>query len=511
MDSPGITDNQVTAKAGKKEWLGLAVLTLPTLLVSMDMTVMYLVVPAVSESLRPGSAELLWITDIYGFLEAGLLITMGTVGDRIGRRRLLFIGGTAFALASLLTAYSATVGMLIAARALLGMAGASLLPSTLSLIRNLFYDHKQRTQALGIFTTTFSAGIMIGPLIGGVLVNHFGWGSVFLIAVPVMGLFLLLAPFLLPEFKDPVAGRFDILSAALSIIAVLSGIYGIKQLAEQGVHSLSFLFILAGIITAILFYQRQKKITDPLIDLRLFRDKAFTTTLLCMFIALFCWAGLFLFISQELQLIIGLDAFHAGLWSIFGAAGSVISCSLVPLLVGYIHRIYLLITGLLIMATGMLIMSAMASQSFTLTLLITSLVLLSSGCGIAVTLGHDIVMSRANPQQAGAAASLTETCTTFGGALGIALLGSIGTAIYRAGVGNALSGDMPPSIIESAQTTLGGALVTAEKLPLPLQTQIVNSAHTAFGHSFNAVAGISALLMIGMAIIVFVRMKRPGE
>ncbi|MEP7372075.1 MAG: MFS transporter [Chitinophagaceae bacterium] len=510
MDPASVIKEQAIIKAGKREWLGLAVLALPTLLVSMDMTVMYLVVPAISESLRPGSAELLWITDIYGFLEAGLLITMGTAGDRIGRRRLLFIGGTAFALASVLTAYSTTVAMLIVARAVLGMAGASLLPSTLSLIRNLFHDHKQRTQALGIFTTTFSAGIMIGPLIGGVLVNHFGWGSVFLIAVPVMGLFLLLAPFLLPEFKDPVAGRFDILSAALSIVAVLSGIYGIKRLAEHGIDSLSFLFIPAGIITAILFYQRQKKISDPLIDLRLLHDKAFTTTLLCMFIALFCWAGLFLFISQELQLVIGLDAFHAGLWSIFGAAGSVISCSLVPLLTGHIHRIYLLVAGLLIMAMGMLIMYAMASQSFRLPLLITSLVLLSSGCGIAVTLGHDIVMGRANPRQAGSAASLTETCTTFGGALGIALLGSIGTAIYRGRIGNALSGDLSSSIIESAQTTLGGALVTAEKLSSPIQTQLVNSAHSAFGHSFSTVAGISALLTIGMAVIVLFRMKKSG-
>lgn len=507
MDSGSIIEEGVPVKAGRKEWLGLAVLTLPTLLVSMDMTVMYLVIPAVSESLRPGSAELLWITDIYGFLEAGLLITMGTVGDRIGRRRLLFIGGTAFALASVLTAYSNTVGMLIAARALLGMAGASLLPSTLSLIRNLFHDRKQRTQALGIFTTTFSAGIMIGPLIGGVLVNHFGWGSVFLIAVPIMGLFLLLAPFLLPEFKDPVAGRFDIFSAVLSIASVLSGIYGIKRLAENGTDGLSFLFILGGIITGILFYQRQKKIKDPLIDLNLFRDKAFTTTLLCMFVALFTWAGLFLFISQELQLIIGLDAFHAGLWSIFGAAGSVISCSVVPLLVTRIHRIYLLATGLLIMAAGMLIMY-IASQSFTLPLLIVSLVLLSSGCGIAVTLGHDIVMSRANPQQAGAAASLTETCTTFGGALGIALLGSIGTAIYRESIEDALLGHLPSSLIESAQTTLGGALITAESLSTPLQNQLIHSAHTAFGHSFSTAAGISALLIVGIAVIILIRMKK---
>jgi DHA2 family multidrug resistance protein-like MFS transporter len=205
----------------------------------------------------------------------------------------------------------------------------------------------------------------------------------------------------------------------------------------------------------------------------------------------------------------GLDAFHAGLWSVFGAVGSIISCSLVPLLIGYIHRIYLLITGLLIMATGMLIMYT-ASQGFTLALLITSIVLLSSGCGIVVTLGHDIVMSRATPQQAGAAASVTETCTTLGGALGIALLGSIGTAIYRERTGDALSGNLSVSVIESAQTTLGGALVIAEKLPAPLKGQLIHSAHTAFGFSFSTVAGISALLMISMAIIVLIRLRRSA-
>jgi len=509
MDSTSPITEEVSLKAGKKEWLGLAVLTLPTLLVSMDMTVMYLVIPAVSENLRPGSTELLWITDIYGFMEAGLLITMGTVGDRIGRRRLLFIGGTAFALASILAAYSNTVGTLITARALLGMAGASLLPSTLSLIRNLFHDRKQRTQALGIFTTTFSAGIMVGPLIGGLLVNHFGWGSVFLIAIPVMGLFLLSAPMLLPEFRDPVAGRFDLLSAILSIAAVLACIYGIKRLAEQTADSVSLVFILVGITTGILFYYRQKKIRDPLIDLRLFRDSAFTITLLAMLIALFCWAGLFLFISQELQLVMGLDAFQAGLWSVFGAVGSIISCSLVPKLVGSIHRINVLAAGLLIMAAGMLIMF-LFSHEFSLSLLITSIVLLSSGCGIVVTLGHDIVMTRARPQQAGAAASVTETCTTLGGALGIAILGSIGTAIYRGRIEEVVTGDLSSPMIESAKTTLGGASVTAAALGEPLQSQLIQAANTAFGYSFSAVAGIAALLMVGMAFIVLIRMKKTG-
>ncbi|HEY5451177.1 MAG TPA: MFS transporter, partial [Polyangia bacterium] len=182
---------QSPAKAGRREWLGLAVLALPCLLYSMDLTVLHLAVPKLTTDLQPSSSQLLWIIDIYGFLVAGSLITMGTLGDRIGRRRLLLVGAAAFGAASIAAAFSTTATMLIATRALLGLAGATIAPSTLSLIRILFEDPRQRTTAIGIWITSYSVGGAIGPLVGGVLLETFWWGSVFLVGVPVMVLLLI--------------------------------------------------------------------------------------------------------------------------------------------------------------------------------------------------------------------------------------------------------------------------------------------------------------------------------
>ncbi|MDQ3951174.1 MAG: MFS transporter, partial [Gemmatimonadota bacterium] len=266
-------------RAGRREWIGLAVIALPCLLYSMDLTVLHLAVPQLSADLKPSSAQLLWIIDIYGFLVAGSLITMGTLGDRIGRRRLLLIGAGAFGIASVLAAFSTSAEMLIATRALLGIAGATVAPSTLSLIRNMFLDPQQRTVAIGVWITSYSVGAAIGPLLGGVLLEYFWWGSVFLIAVPVMVLLLVVGPVLLPEYRDPEAGRPDLMSAAMSLAAVLVVIYGLKQLAQNGFRWLPTLSILAGLAVGVAFVRRQQKLADPLIDLRLFHVPGFSASL----------------------------------------------------------------------------------------------------------------------------------------------------------------------------------------------------------------------------------------
>jgi DHA2 family multidrug resistance protein-like MFS transporter len=266
-------------RATRREWIGLAVIALPCMLYSMDLTVLNLAVPAISAQLKPSSAELLWIVDIYGFMVAGCLITMGTLGDRIGRRRLLLVGAAAFGVASVLAAFSSTSAMLIASRALLGIAAATLAPSTLSLIRNMFLDPQQRTVAISVWVMSYSAGAAIGPVIGGVLLEYFWWGSVFLINVPVMVLLLFLAPLFLPEFRDPNAGRLDIVSAGQSLAAVLAVIYGLKHIAEQGLSLAAGTAIGAGLAVAFLFVRRQRKLAEPLIDMRLFRAPAFSAAI----------------------------------------------------------------------------------------------------------------------------------------------------------------------------------------------------------------------------------------
>jgi len=309
-----VTTIAINSRATRREWIGLAVIALPCLLYSMDLTVLNLALPAISAELGPTSTQLLWIVDIYGFLLAGMLIPMGTLGDRIGRRRLLLIGAAAFGVASVIAAFSSSAEMLIASRAALGVAGATLAPSTLSLIRNMFHDPQQRRFAIGAWITSYSAGGAIGPVLGGILLEHFWWGSVFLVGVPVMALLLAVGPALLPEFRDPRASRPDLLSAVLSLAAVLSVIYGIKRIAEHGVAWFAVLAILAGLMVEAAFVRRQRKLADPLMDLGLFRLPAFSAALAVYTLATFVAFGAYLFIAQYLQLVLGMSPLRAGLW-----------------------------------------------------------------------------------------------------------------------------------------------------------------------------------------------------
>jgi DHA2 family multidrug resistance protein-like MFS transporter len=492
-------------KAGRREWIGLAVLALPALLVSMDTTVMYLAVPALSTALKPNSVELLWISDSYMFLEAGFLITMGTLGDRIGRRRLLLLGGVAFAAASVIAAFAPSTLLLIFARGLLGIAGATLLPSTLSIIRNMFHDERQRTTAIGIWTTCFSAGTMLGPLIGGLLLERFWWGAVFLIPVPVMGILLLVAPRLLPEFREEKPAPMDLTSTALLVISLLAVVYGIKQVSESGMALAPAAFISGGLVLGGVFWVWQKASEHPLIDTGLFHNSRFNTALTALLFALFTWAGIYFFVSQYLQLVLGLDPVKAGLLTMPGAAGSIVSCSLAPVFVRYIRRGYLMAIGLTIMAAGVGLLAVIGLNDLP-TLVIAS-VILTMGCGVVVTLGIDMVVATAPPERAGAAAGISETSTTLGQALGIALLGSIWTAGYRAKMDFGVPAGVSVQMREAARNTLGGAMAAGAQLGEPLGNVLVNTARTAFVESLNLTAMICAVGMLIVAVFVGVRLR----
>src|SRR5260221_5925404 len=318
----------------------------------MDLTVLNLAVPQLSADLKPTSSQLLWIVDIYGFMVAGLLITMGTLGDRIGRRRLLLIGACAFGVASVLAAFSTSAAMLIAMRAVLGIAGATLAPSTLSLIRNMFADPAQRTFAIGVWITSYSVGGAIGPLLGGVLLEHFWWGSVFLMAVPVMVLLLLVGPVLLPEFRDPSAGRLDLASAAQSLAAVLAVIYGVKRIAQDGPDWLPALCIAAGVVIGVAFVRRQQKLADPLIDLRLFRAPGFGVALATYTLGTLVAFGILLFVGQYFQLVLGMGPLEAGLWTMPFAGGFIAGSMLTPGIARPGRPGYLRVAGLALAGVG---------------------------------------------------------------------------------------------------------------------------------------------------------------
>jgi DHA2 family multidrug resistance protein-like MFS transporter len=499
-------------RAGRREWIGLAVIALPCLLYSMDLTVLELAVPKLSADLRPTSSQLLWILDIYGFLLAGFLITMGTLGDRIGRRRLLLIGAAAFGAASVLAAFSKSAEMLIATRALLGVAGATLAPSTLSLIRNMFLDPDQRTFAIGVWATSFSAGAAIGPLAGGFLLEHFWWGSVFLLAVPVMALLLMLGPMLLPEFGDSEAGRLDFFSAALSLAAVLAVIYGLKQVAQDGMGWLPVLSIAAGGAVGIVFVRRQRTLADPLIDLRLFRVPAFSTALATFASSIFVIAGIFLFIAQYLQLVLRLSPLVAGLWTVPSAGGLIAGSMLAPVLVRRVRPAFVMAGGLALSAVGFG-MLAQVNAASGLAILVAGSVVLTLGVAPVGTLATDIIVGSAPPERAGVASGISETSAELGGALGIAVLGSIGTAVYRSEVADGFPDGVSPEAAEAARDTLGGAVAAADQLPDWVGTELLDAAREAFTQALQLTAITSAAIVLGMAILaaVLLRHLRTGS
>lgn len=493
-------------KATRKEWLGLAVIALPCLLYAMDLTVLNLAIPRISEELKPASSELLWIVDIYGFMVAGMLITMGTLGDIIGRRKLLLIGASAFGIASLLAAFSTSAEMLILNRAILGVAGATVAPSTLSLIRNMFHDEKQRTFAIGIWITSYSVGGAIGPLVGGILLQYFWWGSVFIANVPVMILLLLLGPKLLPEFKDPKAGRIDIVSALLSLTCILSIIFGLKKIAEEGFEVSYGLYLLGGAIVGYIFIHRQKKLAHPLLDLSLFTGKSTFGSLLSMnLLSVFTTFGCYIFISQFLQLVLGLTPLVAGLWTLPWSLGFILGSMYTPKLTTYFKPTSIMATGLVAAAIGFVILGQ--ADAWGLFAIVSSSILFSVGLAPLFTLITDLILSAVPPERAGAAGALSETSSELGGALGIAVLGSIGTAIYRINMNNADLSIVSHHDIPVVKSTLGGAMAVAEKLPAESGNALAEISKTAFTDSLTFMAYVSAVLSFLLASLVFYKFR----
>ncbi|NED95343.1 MFS transporter [Phytoactinopolyspora alkaliphila] len=496
-------------RAGSREWIGLAVLALPAMLVVMDLTVLHLAVPHLSADLQPSSTQLLWITDIYGFLIAGFLITMGSLGDRIGRRRLLFMGGAAFAVASVLAAYSTSPEMLIATRALLGIAGATLMPSTLSLIRNMFLDSRQRTTAISIWAMSFMVGGSIGPLVGGALLENFWWGSVFLVGVPVMVLLLVVGPFLLPEYRSTNTARLDLVSALLLLATALPVIYGIKELAKDGWSPVPVAAIVAGVAAGVVFLRRQRTLDDPLIDVKLFRNPAFSVSLAAMTAATFVMMGLNLFIMQYLQLVHGLSPWRTGLWVLPMTAAGIIGMMLAPTLVRWIRPAFLISAGLFIGAVGIALF-VQVEEGSGIAPLIVGAAIMAGGFSPAAALGIDLVIGAAPPDSAGAASAVSETSQEFGGALGLAILGSIGTAVYRNQLADVPAGTPGPAA-DAARDTLAGALVTAENLPAEVAVPLVNAAQAAFtqGLHMTAITGSALVAIAASFAAILLRHIRP--
>ncbi|MEV7565069.1 MFS transporter [Streptomyces tanashiensis] len=479
------------ARAGRREWTALGVLMLPLLLVSMDVSVLYFAIPSIAADLRPGATQQLWILDMYGFVLAGLLVTMGSLGDRVGRRRLLLLGAALFGAASVAAAYAHSPGALIGARALLGVAGACLMPSTLALIRTLFQDPAQRAKAVTLWTTVMASGISLGPVVSGALLEHFWWGSVFLINLPAMVLLLVLAPLLLPESKGAAGrGRFDLVSAGLSLAALLPVIHGIKELAKDGWAPVPALGIAVGLLLGVVFVRRQARLDHPLIDLRLVRTPAYGGSLLVNLLAMVATVGFAVFLTQYLQSVLGQSPLEAALWSLVPAGGVMVAAPVATVLAQRVDRAHVMGGGFLVAAAGFGWLATIDRATPFWVVLVGSAVY-AAGLVSAMTLANELALGAAPPERAGAAAAVLESGSELGGALGMAVLGSIGAAVYTAA--------MPPSAPPAARETLGGALGSAPA--------VVDAARSAFVEAMSGAALGAALLMLLAGVVSLVSLR----
>ncbi|MCI2240439.1 MFS transporter [Paenibacillus sp. TRM 82003] len=486
-------------RAGGRQWAALAALTLAVTLLAVDGTVLALAVPSLTADLTPTSAQLLWIGDAYSFALAGLLISMGTLADRIGRKKLLMIGVTGFGGASLLAALASTPGMLIAARVLLGVAGATLMPSTLSIVRDMFREPVQRTRAIAVWAAGSSGGAALGPLVGGALLENYWWGSVFLINLPVMALVLLGVAVLVPESRNPNPGRFDLLSAALSVGAVVPLVWAVKHTAQEGPDLLGAASLVLGLAAVAWFVRRQRRLETPLVDVTLFARPAFTGTVVASLIAIFAFSGLLFFFSQYLQLVRGYSPLQAGLRELPMTIASIAVVAVVATVVNRLGVGRSLGASLLVAAVGLVVLAAGESRPG-YGVIALGLVIIGMGVGITFTVSVDAILSVVPRERAGAASAISEMSFELGLALGIALLGTLHTVLYRAAL--PVATELPEGAGDAVRESLANGTNALQGLGAAGE-EALSAARHAFTEAMQTTSLIAAALLAIAAIVAW--------
>ncbi|MEV6160866.1 MFS transporter [Streptomyces sp. NPDC052052] len=489
-----VTESRDLRRPGR--WIALTVLVLAVLLVAVDATVLGLATPFLSEDLKPSGTQLLWIGDVYSFVIAGLLVSMGSLGDRIGRKKLLLSGATAFGAVSVLNAYASTPEMMILARALLGVAGATLMPSTLALIRNLFHDPRERSLAIGVWGAMASAGAAVGPVVGGFLLEHFWWGSVFLINLPVMAVLVVVGIRMIPESKNPARGPWDLVGVVLSFVGMIGVVYAVKELAAHGAGWGPAVTGIGGLAVLCWFVRRQLTHPAPLLDMRLFQHRGFSGAVLADLLTILGLSGLVFFLSQFLQLVQGRGPLEAGLAELPAAVGAV-TAGLVAGVAARRHSVRSVVSGGLAAIGLALAAVTLIHQETAYPLIGAVLLVVGVGAGFAFTVTADVILSSVPKEQAGSAGAVSETAYELGAALGIALLGSVVTGVYQ---GFATPPGVPSTHAAAAHESLGGAVEAARGLPAEQASALVLAAQESFVDGLRVAAGVGAAVLLAAAV-----------
>jgi DHA2 family multidrug resistance protein-like MFS transporter len=481
---------------------------LPVLLVSVDNTVLSFALPEISTALQPSAAGQLWIVDVYSLVLAGLLVAMGSMGDRFGRRKLLLIGASGFAVVSVLAAFSTSAEQLIAARAVLGFFGAMIMPATLSLLRSTFLDREQRRLAIAVWASGFAAGSALGPIVGGVLLEHFAWGSVFLIAVPVLVPLVIAGPLLLTESRDPDPGPADPLSVVLSLAAMAPVVAAIKLLATDGLVWPVVVLAVVGVGSGWLFVRRQLARPRPLLDVRLFTNPVFAGSVMVNLLAVVALVAFLFFTTQHLQLVVGLRPLQAAMTLVPGLVVMILAGLGVVRVVRWLRPRTIVAIGLASAALAYAAVFATGAVA-PVVVFVVAFAFVGLGVGAAETISNDLIIAAVPPNRAGAASAVSETAYEVGAVLGTAVLGSMLTAIYRGAL--VVPEGVPTEVGEAARETLGGAVAVSSGLPDDLATSLLHAATDAFDQGLVVTAGVGALVMVAAVVVALTTLRRASS
>lgn len=484
-----------------RRWAAVAVLTASLLVITMDMTILNIALPEMAAELHPTSDQQLWIIDVYSLVLAGLLVSFAAIADRWGRKRMLLLGYTIFGGASLLILFATSAESVIAIRALLGIGGAMIMPITLSLIRVIFTDPKERATALSIWAAVSGLGAAVGPLVGGLLLEHFSWHAAFLINVPLMIAGVIAGIFLLPESRVSSTGRLDFLAAILSLAGMTLLVWAIKMFGKASSFLVpdALIAFAAGAALLAWFIVRSMRSTTPLLELRLFRNRAFSAGIIAALGSTFAMVAALLLVAQWMQLVDGASPVEAGIRMFpIAIAGAIASLSAPPL-ARLIGARAVLAGGVGLAGVGMLLVG-MQPGTLTNVTVILALTLVGAGTG-SLAIGSAMIMHSSPEEKAGSAGALEETSYELGAVLGVAILGSISALLYRAElIRSGVLGGIDPDLAGQAKESLGAAVGISGELGAP---QLAHDAGIAFTHSMQWTGIAGGIIMLVVAVTVF--------